>query len=110
MSNSVESGLEPLHLIEAGSLPRVETAMLKDLLARGSVQRPSRAEVNVYKHRLHALRCENFSLRIHIHQLETRINQMCATRGWKALEKIRWWRRTVLEWLPPFIQAKRNLV
>jgi hypothetical protein len=110
MSHSAESGLEPLHLIEAGSLPRVETAMLKDLLARGSVQRPSRDEVNAHKHRLHGLRCENFSLRIHIHELETRINQMCATRGWKTLEKIRWWRRTVLEWLPPFLQAKRNSV
>src|SRR5579884_1891706 len=110
MSHCVASGLEPLHLIEAGSFPRVETAMLKDLLSRGSVQQPSRAEVNAYKHRLHALRCENFTLRIRIHELETRINQMCATRGWKLLEKIRWWRRTVLEWLPPFLQAKRKLV
>ncbi len=107
MSHSVESGLEPLHLIEAGTLPRVETAMLKDLLARGSVQRPSRAEVNAYKHRLHALRCENFSLRIRIHELETRINQMCATRGWKLLEKFRWWRRTVSGWFHPLPKADK---
>ncbi len=98
MSHSVEPGLEQLHLIEAGSLPRVETAILKDLLARCPEQRPSPADMNAYKHRLHALRCENFSLRIHIHELETRINQMCATRGWKLLEKFRWWRRTVSGW------------
>ncbi len=106
MSHCVESGRESLHLIEAGSLPRVETAMLKDLLARGSVERPSRTEVNAYKHRLHALRCENFSLRIRIHELETRINQMCATRGWKLLEKFRWWRRTVSEWFHPLPKAE----
>jgi hypothetical protein len=99
MNHSVESCPEQLQLIETGDMPRIETAILRDRLARGSEQRPSLADVNAYKHRLHALRCENFSLRLQVHNLETQLNQMRATRGWKLLEKIRWWRRTTLGWL-----------
>lgn len=99
VKESVEPCLEQLHLIETGSVPRVETAMLRELLARSPEQGQVRANVNGYKHRLHALRCENFDLRLRIHDLETQIKQMCATRGWKMLERLRWWRRTVSGWL-----------
>jgi hypothetical protein len=99
MNPSVDLGLDQLHLIEPGDMPRVETAILRDRLARGPEQGPCLADVIAYKHRLHALRCENFSLRLHIHNLETQLNQMRATRGWKMLEKFRWWRRTLSGWL-----------
>jgi hypothetical protein len=99
MNSSVDPCLDQLHFIEAGDMPRVETAMLRDRLARGPVQGPSLADVIAYKHRLHALRCENSALRLHIHDLQTQLNQMRATRGWKLLEKIRWWRRTLSGWL-----------
>ena len=98
MNHSVEPCRERLHLIEAGITPRVETAMLRDRLAQSPEQGPGLAGLIAYKHRLHALRCENFSLRLQIHALETQINQMRATRGWKLLEKIRWWRRTMSGW------------
>lgn len=101
MNPSVEPCLDQFHLIETGDMPRVETAMLRDRLARGPVQGPSLADVNAYKHRLHALRCENFTLRLQIHHLETQIHGMRATRGWKMLEVFRSWRRTVLGWLQP---------
>lgn len=98
MNHSVEPCLAQLHLIEAGILPRAESAMLRDRLAQSPQPGLSLAEVNTYKHRLHALRCENFSLRLQIHELEEQLNQMRATRGWKLLEKFRWWRRTVSGW------------
>jgi hypothetical protein len=98
MNHSVEACLEQLHLIETGRMPRVETAMLRDQLARSPEQGPSRADVYAYKHRLHALRCENIALRLQIHNLETQLSEMRATRGWKLLEKFRWWRRTVSGW------------
>lgn len=108
MKDSVETGPEQLHLIEAGRMPRVESAMLRVVLAQGSQQKPNLADVNAYKHRMHALRCENFTLRLRIRELETQINQMCATRGWKLLEKFRWWRRTVLGWLHPLSKANNS--
>jgi hypothetical protein len=100
VNHSVEPCPEQLHLIEAGIMPRAETAMLRDRLAQSPEQGPSLADLIAYKHRLHALRCENFSLRLQIHALETQIDQMRATRGWKLLERIRWWRQTVLGWFP----------
>jgi hypothetical protein len=99
MNPSVDPCPDQLRLIETGDMPRVETAILRDRLARDPEQRPSLADVNAYKHRLHALRCENVSLRLLVHNLETQLNQMRATRGWKLLEKIRWWRQTTLGWI-----------
>jgi hypothetical protein len=98
VNHSVEPCSEQLHLIEAGIMPRVETALLRDRLAQSPELGLSLADLNTYKHRLHALRCENFILRLQIHDLETLVSQMRATRGWKMLERFRWWRRTVLGW------------
>jgi hypothetical protein len=100
--------LDDLQFVETGSLPRVETALLRDVLA----QRPERGQglavVNAYKHRLNALRSENCSLRQRIHDLETQLAQMRATRGWIMLEKLRSWRRTISGWLHPFSNADKS--
>ncbi|GEM_PF-3781510 len=98
MNDSIQTCLEQLHLIEAGSLPRGETALLRDLLTRSPAVGNGLAGVNAYKHRLHALRCENINLRRRLYDLETQLNQMRATRGWKLLEKYRRWRQTVSGW------------
>lgn len=107
-----EPGPEPIHLLETGSGPRVETALLRELLARSPQLAECLADrtetrnnphplagVNAYKHRLHALRCENINLRLRVHDLETQLSRMRATRGWQLLEKYRRWRRTVFGWL-----------
>ncbi len=101
MNPSAEPCRDQLHLIETGTIPRIETAMLKDRLVQNPEQGPGLAEINSYKHRLHAVRCENIALRLQIHDLETQLKEMRATRGWKLLEKFRWWRRTVSGWFQP---------
>jgi hypothetical protein len=101
----VQVCLEQLHLIGTGNIPRSETALLRDLLTRSPEGTNGLVSVNAYKHRLHALRCENINLRRRIHDLETQLNQMRATRGWKLLEKYRQGRRTVWRWLHPFSKA-----
>ena len=110
MNHSVEPWLEDLQLVETGSIPRVETALLRDALMRRPEREPGFTEANTYKHRIHALRNENCSLRLRIQDLATQLDQMRATRGWKLLEKIRGWRRTVLEWSHPFSRAKKTAV
>lgn len=105
-------GEEAIHLLETGSGPRIETALLREMLARDPhlakcladpTETPNHphplAGVNAYKHRLHALRCENVNLRLRVHDLETQLSRMRATRGWQLLEKYRRWRRTVFGWL-----------
>jgi multidrug resistance efflux pump len=76
--------------------------LLRDALGRSLEQAQDRAELNADKHRLHALRSENCTLRLRIDDLEAQLAQMRATRGWKLLEKFRGWRRTVSGWLHPF--------
>jgi hypothetical protein len=98
VKDPVQTCLEQLHLIETGNGTPVETAMLRDTLARSPEMGNGLAEVNAYKHRLHGLRCENINLRRRIHDLENQLNEMRATRGWKLLEKYRQWRRTVSGW------------
>jgi|SRR5579875_431217 len=98
MNNLVEPCLEQLYLIETERGPRSETALLKEVLRRCPEWEPELAYVNAYKHRLHALRCENVNLRLRIQDLETQLNQMRATRGWRLLEKYRRWRRMVSGW------------
>jgi len=118
---AAETCLEQIHLIETGSGPRIETALLRELLARSpelekGLTDPAEvqnyhhplASVNAYKHRLHALRCENINLRLRVHDLETQLNWMRATRGWQLLEKYRRWRRTVSGWFQPIF--KKNFV
>jgi hypothetical protein len=110
---------EPIHLLETGSGPRIETALLKELLARNPhlekwLADPTEARnnpdplagINAYKHRLHALRCENVNLRLRVHELETQLSRMRATRGWQLLEKYRRWRRTVFGWLQPAAKSE----
>lgn len=112
MNEIIEPCLEQLHLIEIGSGPRIETTLLRERLARSpglgqeladptEIQNYSHplAGVNAYKHRLHALRCENIYLRVRLQELETQLEQIRASRGWKLLEKYRRWRRTVGSWL-----------
>lgn len=126
---SVERCLQQLQVIETGCGPKVETALLADLLARHlglgqALTDPVEvhnspnplAAANAYKHRLHALRCEYVSacLRIqdletemerkkmlekHIQFLEATLAEMLASRGWKLVEKISRWRRRVSAWL-----------
>lgn len=78
------------------------------------------AGVNAYKHRLHALRCEYVNVRLRIYDLETQLDQsryrvevlekhirfldatleqMCASRAWKLVERCSRWRRSVSRWL-----------
>lgn len=103
---------EPIHLLDIGCGPRVETALLREMLARNPqlakcladpTETPNNAHphagINAYKHRLHALRCENVNLRLRVHDLETQLSRMRATRGWQLLEKYRRWRRIVFGWL-----------
>lgn len=115
------SCLEQIHLIETDSGPRIETTLLKELLARSpeldkvladsaEVQNSPHplAGVNAYKHRLHALRCENINLRLRVQELETQLHRMRATRGWQLLEKYRRWRQTVSGWLQPIFKADKS--
>jgi len=130
---SGEPCLEQLQVIETGCGPKVETALLVDLLSRNlglaeTLADPSEvhsyhnplASVNAYKHRLHAIRCEYVSARLHIYDLEKQLNQsryrvevlekhvqfldatleqMRASRGWKLVEKCSRWRKIVSGWL-----------
>jgi hypothetical protein len=81
---------EPLQVIETGCGPRVETALLRDLLARSpglgqALADPTEAPndhhplagINAYKHRLHALRCEYANVRLRVYDLETQLDQSC---------------------------------
>lgn len=117
------SCLAPIHLIEAENDPRIETALLRELLARSPDLDATLADsteiqnyhhplagVNAYKHRLHAIRCENINLRLRVHELETQLSRMRATRGWRLLEKYRRWRRTVSGWLRPNFKVTNNIV
>jgi hypothetical protein len=85
---SVDPCLEQLQVIETGCGPRVEAALLKDLLTRSPGLGPTLADpfevhnyhnplaaLNAYKHRLHALRCEFVNVRLRLHELETQLNQ-----------------------------------
>jgi hypothetical protein len=103
---------EPILLLDIGSKPRVDTALLREMLGRNPhlakcladpTETPNHphplAGVNAYKHRLHALRCENVNLRLRVHDLETQLSRMRATRGWQLLERYRRWRRIVFGWL-----------
>lgn len=84
---------EQLHVIEVGSGPKVEAALLKDLLTRSPDLQQALADpcevqnyantlaaVNAYKHRLHALRCEFVNVRLRIYDLETKLDQSCYDR------------------------------
>jgi hypothetical protein len=95
---SGEPCLEQLQVIETGCGPKVETALLVELLARSPGLGPTLADpfeahnyhnplagVNAYKHRLHALRCEFVNVRLRLHELETQLNQSCYHR--EVLEK-----------------------
>jgi hypothetical protein len=83
-----DASLEQLQAIETGSGPKMETALMTDLLARHlgldqvladpvevHIYHNPLASVNAYKHRLHALRCEYLSARLRIDDLETQLNQ-----------------------------------
>jgi hypothetical protein len=94
--------------VETESIPRVETALLRDVLGRRPERGQDLSVVNASKHRLNALRSENCTLRQRIDDLETQLAQMRATRGWKLLEKLRSWRRTVSGWLHPFTEADKS--
>jgi hypothetical protein len=85
---SGEPCLEQLYLIETGCGPKVETALLVDLLSRNldlaeTLVDPSEvhnyhnplASVNAYKHRLHAIRCEYVSARLRIFDLEAQLDR-----------------------------------
>jgi hypothetical protein len=85
---SGELCLDQLQAIETGCGPKVETALLTELLARSPGLAPSlvdpaevhnyhnpNAAVNAYKHRLHGLRCEYASARLRIYDLETQLDQ-----------------------------------
>lgn len=83
-----EAFLEQLQVLATGSGPKVETALLLDLLSqspgmdKGLVD-PAElhgypnplAAINAYKHRLHALRCEFVNVRLSLHELETQLTQ-----------------------------------
>src|SRR5262249_12079952 len=85
---SGEPCLEQLQVIETGCGPKVEAALLVDLLSRNlglgetladasevhNYHSPL-ASVNAYKHRLHALRCEYVNARLRIYDLETQLDQ-----------------------------------
>jgi len=86
--DSGEAVLEQLQIIEMGCGPKVESALLVDLLSRSpgleeSLVDPAEvhsyanplAGVNAYKHRLHALRCEFVNVRLLLHELETQLEQ-----------------------------------
>jgi hypothetical protein len=86
--DSGEAFGERLQILETGCGPRVDTALLVDLLSRSpglekSLVDPVEvhgypnplAAVNAYKHRLHALRCEFVNVRLRMHDLETQLNQ-----------------------------------
>jgi hypothetical protein len=79
---------EQLRVIETGCGPKVETALLVDLLSRHLEMEQCLADpvevhnyhnplasVNAYKHRLNALRCEYVSARLRIYELETQLDQ-----------------------------------
>jgi len=85
---SGEPFLEQLQVIETGCGPKVEAALVVDLLSRNlgvgeTLADPSEvhnyhsplASVNAYKHRLHALRCEYVNARLRIYDLETQLDQ-----------------------------------
>lgn len=122
-SNCPPPDEDTIHLLETGSEPRFETALLRELLARSPQlakcladstepldSRHPLAGINAYKHRLHALRCENVNLRLRVHDLETQLNRMRATRGWQVLQKYRRWRRIVFRWLQPIFKIKNHFV
>lgn len=110
-----ESGgsvLEQLQVIETGSGPEIESALLIELLSRSpdlgraladstevhSYPHPLSA-VNAYKHRLHALRCEYVNLRRRLTELENEIEQMRASRCWRLTERCsRWLRLLGAKW------------
>lgn len=129
-----ELSLEQLQVIDTGWGPRGESALLMDLLKGSfglveSLADPTEvhndpnplANLNSYKHRLHALRCEYADARVRgieleeqlaeanlrILRLEARVKhldgtleQIYASRFWKVKERCaRCW-RTVLQWLP----------
>lgn len=87
---NTEACQEQLQVIETGCGPKVETALLMDLLARSpglgqALADPTEAHndhhplasVNAYKHRLHALRCEYANVRLRVYDLETQLDQSC---------------------------------
>ena len=80
--------LEQLQAIETGWTPKVETALLRDLLKQAlgrpqSLADPTEAQndraflasLNTYKHRLHALRCEYADARLHGLELEDQLGE-----------------------------------
>jgi hypothetical protein len=110
-----ELGREPLQAIETGWGPKVESALLMELL-KGSLGLPSSfaelnevhvdpsplADLNAYKHRLQALRSEYAGARLRgleleeqlaearlrILDLDTTLAQIYASRFWKFRERL----------------------
>jgi hypothetical protein len=116
-----EPGLELLQAIEMDNSPRVETALLRQLLYHAdSTDTPNYAgplaDLSACKHRLQAMRCEYISARVRAEELEielkqarytigrlekhtrflqSTLDQMLASRAWKVVEKCNRLRRTV---------------
>jgi hypothetical protein len=114
-------GLELLQAIETDSSPRVETALLRQLLHHADpTGMPNHAgplaDLSACKHRLQAMRCEYISARVRTEELEielkearytigrlekhtqflqSTLDQMRASRAWKVVEKCNRLRRTV---------------
>jgi hypothetical protein len=107
-----ESALEQLHAIETGSGPKVEMALLLELLKESpgleqSLVDPTEvhnyhnphASINAYKQRLHAIRCEYVDLRL---RLETELNQVRGSRMWRLANEWNRWRQLLRRYLSWF--------
>ena len=105
---SGEPCLEQLHAIETGSGPKVETALLLELLKRSpglerSLVDPTEvhnyhnplASVNAYKQRLHAIRCEYVDLQM---RLEAELSHVRASYMWRLANEFHRWRQLVLQY------------
>jgi hypothetical protein len=105
---SAEPCLEQLHAIETGSGPKVEMALLLELLKESpgleqSLVDPTEvhnyhnplASINAYKQRLHAIRCEYVDLRM---RLEAELGQVRASRMWRVANEFNRWRQILRQY------------
>jgi hypothetical protein len=105
---AAESCLEQLHIIETSSGPKVEMALLLELLRESpgleqSLVDPTEvhnyhnplASINAYKQRLHAIRCEYVDLRM---RLEAELGQVRASRMWRLANELNRWRQLLRQY------------
>lgn len=118
-----ETCLEQLQVIETGSGPKVETALLLESLKRSpgleqSLVDPvevhnyhnALADINAYKHRLHAIRCEYVELRMRLEselvqvrmRLESELAQVRASTMWRLANEFHRWRKLLVQYIRSF--------